>query len=204
VGQNDSINCSVIEERSSYYLGMYTITDNESYIDSAMAYIWINPINCQENYTKLVQYRLRIYSVKEHFEQAQTFINSLNNEFLSVPYSIEILSNRFYAMEAQMHGDVAKRNSHIRLILDDIDSLLNHNDTMLRRLVETRDIEAILHDDLHISIVQYFYYLSILEPENDVLSREVYLQTRFHSINNEFVEYIRTWLGEDFLDYNYL
>ncbi len=195
---DDSLLCQRVNEESLELISKYNLFKNNLYLDSAVILINTNLRLCQQNYKRLSLRLLYIYSVQSRYSDALNFIGELNPDSFQEPYTKQFLANRFFAMNAVMKNDQLNQTYYINQIILCLDQYLRDKEDEVDSLSSVTDISHILDNPLSTVIIQYFYYQSLLHPENDVVGDIIYKEKRFNNMSSEFHDFIFLWLAEDF------
>jgi hypothetical protein len=192
---NESSLCEMIAEKTNELILDFYLEDDFSKLDSALIYINEGIENCKD-YERLFSLRkLGILSLRQNFSDALLFIEKSND---SVLIEKNFLFNRFLAMQAQFAGDMAKRNAYLKEIIKDLDMLLASNDKEIKSLLTLTDVSEILNSSFTTTLMQYYYYKSILEG-SEYIKSELDLHYKNRIISEEFFDIMTSTFDEDFL-----
>jgi hypothetical protein len=191
--------CEFVKKRSAELIYNFYNDNDTVHLDSALNQINEAIENC-EKYSELLSYRkLSILSLKHEYQEALLFIKSTDDKkFNWSTYSKTILYKRFQAMQSQYHGNIIERNDYLDSIIKEIEVYIILNQQKIDSIFIIPNIEEILKDTLSTTIIQYYYYRSIMEGINTI-EKELTLKQEKNEQNKDFFEVIKAYLQEDFM-----
>lgn len=159
-------NSNTLDYKSAEYIYLFQMESDTLYLDSAIVCIDIALESCLEEnlLNKLKIRKLGLLSEKKKYQEALEFINrSIDEDVLSgLPYYKRFLVNRFNAMYYQHTEDYHSRDSCLKAILFDIEDFLSRNERKVNQLKTQNDPIHFLENPLHIPLMQYYFYQSML------------------------------------------
>jgi hypothetical protein len=158
--------CDSLDYKSAEYVYLYQMESDISYADSAIDEINTALSKCSDVslQNKLKIRKLGLLATKEEYQEALEFINrSVGDEIIpGLTYYKGFLTYRFNAMHFQHTGNYSDRDSCLRLLTLDIEDFLKQNERKVSRLKKETAVKDLLKNPLHIPVMQYYYYQSIL------------------------------------------
>lgn len=187
--------CEKIAEKTNELILDYYLEDDSSKLDSALIYINEGIENCKDHERLFSLRKLGILSLRHNFSDALLFIEKSSDIVL---IEKNFLLNRFLAMQAHFAGDMVKRNAYLKDIIIDLEMLLASNDKDIKTLLTLTDVTEILNSSFTTSLMQYYYYKSILEGSENIKA-ELNLRYKNGIISEEFIDILTSTFDEDFL-----
>lgn len=193
--------CKKLNQQSVDYIYNFQMEGDSTYLDSALVCINSALEKCKEQNELFIFRKLDVLSKKRDFSEAIYLVDSVNRPlFPRLPYYNAYLINRFKAMDYQLKGDLKNRNKCLKIITDDIQKFISLNEGKVDSLYHTTDIEEILRNPLHFTVIQFYYSKSIMQGSDFVMLELESLQSQKH-INEDYFNLIGNTLKEDFMDF---
>lgn len=196
-GQNDTL-CQNYNIKSTYLIDEFQMDGNVAKLDSALYYVEKAIPICSFRYQpNLVGRKLGILSLKHEYNIGIDYIKTINDSLLpAYPYYKTVLIYRFYAMKSLYEGDTIQRNNYINLIIENIHTFINENQTSIDNMCK-EELSMIFKNTMFFTPMQYYYYKSVIE---DPIIFEKELNSLLQKgYNPDYIEWIRTICEEDFL-----
>jgi len=191
--------CEQINQETAELIHEFYLDNNHSHLDSALKYIDNYLEKCKEYELLFSLRKLSILSLKKEYSDALMFIETFEDKmFGDLSYFKTILLYRFKAMQAHSDGKIKNRDDYLDSIIKELDKFILDNKNEVDSLLQLDDIEDILSNSLSTTLMQYYYYKSILEGHEKVQS-EIYSVFDKKEGNKDFYEMIITTFNEDFL-----
>jgi len=194
--------CELNNQKSAESYYRYYFDGDQSHLDSALFYIDEVLGSCEEYLGLLSLRKLSILSEKQEYSQALNFIETFDEDLFSdLPYFQDLLKYRFSAMREHSKGNLELRNRYLESGIENISEFLSANKTKADSLVRLPEVGNILSDPLGTAITQYYFYKSVVEGPESIGAEITNLQEE-QRWNEEFIDFLRTCLQEDFLIFN--
>jgi hypothetical protein len=167
----------------------------ENKFDSALYYINEVFDECEKYGLLLGVRKINIYSLKNEYENAIRFLDTLYQNDIITEFYKTIINNRFSAMETQKSGDTTARNLYIKKAFDEVEKLF-----LLRKDEFYDFLRKPYPTEYSYSIIplQYYYYKAQIEGIDKVKSEIDSLQNAING-DEKYFEMIQAMLEEDFM-----
>jgi len=191
--------CKEINQETAELIHEFYLDNNNSHLDSALKYLDEYLEKCKKYELLFSLRKLSILSLKKEYYDAIMFIETFeDNMFGDLPYFKTLLLYRFKAMQAHSSGKIKKRDNYLDSIIKELGKFVQENKNEVDSLLQIDDVEDVLNNSLSTTLIQYYYYKSILEGHEKVES-EVYSVFDKKEGNKDFYKMIISTFNEDFL-----
>jgi hypothetical protein len=206
------IKCEINNEKSARCDMEYQLDNDVSHLDSALYYInevFDECVECRKYAFLLGMRKVCLYSIKNEYENAINFSDTLYEKDIITEYYKNILFNRFKAMEAQINGDTLIKNVYLKNAFSEIEQFFISHKPSIDSFLNMPYITAYEQSELHYEVselqkqyiiipVQYYYYKSQIEGIDKVKAEVDSLQKAING-DEQYFETIRIMLEEDFM-----
>ena len=197
--KKDKNYCERINNTTADYVYKFQVGGDSIYLDSAL--FWINKAlkRCEDQ--KILIFRKLDILVKQYkFQEAIDMVReSPRPYFKALPYYNAYLENRFEAMNDQLKGDTTARNKNLGKSMRLVGNFIKRNKKEIDSLYK-ENITNILQTPLHFAPIQYYYCKSLLYG-NSIVMRELDSLQKEEGINKAYIEYIKTCMDVNFMDF---
>ncbi|MDR2408011.1 MAG: hypothetical protein LBE13_07865 [Bacteroidales bacterium] len=194
--------CKINNEKSARCQVEYFLTDDISYLDSALYYINEVFDDCEQYKLLLVlgMRKLVIYSTIKEYTKAIYFVDTLCKKEIISQFYKNVLTNRFNAMNAQYKGDTVSKKIYIQQAFNEVEQLFLSCKEELYSFLQ-KPYETIYEYDKIILPVQYYYYKVQIEGIDKVKAEVDSLQKAI-SGDEQYFDLIRQMLEEDLMSFS--
>lgn len=198
----DSVSCKNINKKTLDFIYNFQMYNDTIYLDSALVYTNFALEKCQKQKELFSFRKLDILSKKHDYLKAVLFIQSIDYPLISdLPYYNEYIENRFLAMNFHFKNEYLKRDSCLKIIINQLEEFMQQNKRKINSLIVLKDVNKIYKNSLSTTYTQYFYTKSILYGYRKT---KLELDSCYNALNGnkEFFEFIDSQCKEnDFLDF---
>lgn len=172
--EKDCIDCENFCDYSNNLSGYYFYErfyweGDESCLDSALTVINKALPRCEEKKYDMSIRKLAVLCGKKEYDQAISFMDSIN--FAGEDYSCyePIIRRRIEAMKCQSVEDIFERNRYLREIIDILEDYLARYSASVDSVWMNIDDEY--YDSIVMARIQYYFYLSVLKNGEFAISK---------------------------------
>lgn len=199
IAKNNDDKCKEYNKKSTELINSFYMNEDSLYLDSALFYIEKGLEKCEEYESLFSLRKLSVLSLQQNYSEGLLFVKTFDEEMFSdLPYFKNLLLNRFKAMNSLSKGDTVERNSYLNYIIKDLKDFLNSHKKEIDSIYKLDNAQEILNSPYSTSIIQFYYYRSILEGDESI-KKELNVLKDKESVNNDFLEVILTTLEHDFM-----
>ncbi len=157
--------CDSCNKWSGYYFFYrYYLEGYENCLDSALMLIDEALPKCEKEKYDMSIRKLAVLCGKQEYDQAISFMDSINFDGQDYSCYEPVIRRRIYAMKCQSVEDISERNRYLQEITDILEEYLAQNSTIADSIWKNIDWEY--DDSIVLATSQYYLYLSVLKGDD--------------------------------------